>query len=73
MISTLVLSPEYKIIISFYSIITDTDIDKFANIYLKKFNYKKIFYKERMTKFNKEKIVIKDLQDLIFLIIFISI
>ena len=60
-ITTLVLSPEYGIIISFYSIIADTDADKLANIYLKKFNYKKIFYKEKMVKFNKKKTVIKNL------------
>ena len=61
MILTLVPPPKYKIITNFYSIIVGVDIDKFANIYLKKFNYKKIFHKKRMTKFNKEKIIIKDL------------
>ena len=52
------ISPsKYKIIISFYFIIINADID----IYLKKFNYKKIFYKKKMAKFNKEEIIIKDL------------
>ena len=59
--SILVLPSEYKTIISFYLIITGTDIDKLANIYLKKFNYEKIFHKKRVTKFNKEKTIIKDL------------
>ena len=58
---TLIPPPKYKIIISFYSIITNTDADKLANIHLKKFNYKKIFYKKKVTKFNKKKTVIKDL------------
>ena len=58
---TLVLSSEYKIIISFYSIIVDIDADKLADIHLKKFNYEKIFHKKRMVKFNKEKTVIKNL------------
>ena len=70
---TLVSLLKYKIITSFYLIITDTNTDKFIDIYLKKFNYKKIFYKKKMTKFNKEKTVIKNLQDFIFLIISISI
>ena len=65
----LVSPPEYGVIISFYSIVVGADVDKLANIYLKKFNYEKIFYKERVVKFNKEEAVIKDLQDLIFLII----
>ena len=69
--STLILLSEYKIIISFYFTIADTDTDKLANIHLKKFNYKKIFHKKKMAKFNKKKTVIKDLQDFIFLIIFI--
>ena len=70
---TFISSLKYKVIINFYSIIVDADIDKLANIYLKKFNYKKIFYKERMAKFNKKKTTIKDLQNLIFLTISISI
>ena len=58
----ILISPlEYEIIISFYPTITGADTDKLANIYLKKFNYKKIFHKERMTKFNKEKVIIKNL------------
>ena len=65
MIPTLVPPPEYKTTTSFYPTITNTDTDKLANIYLKKFNYKKIFHKKRMTKFNKEETIIKDLQDLI--------
>ena len=56
-----VLSLEYKIIISFYFIIVDVDVDKFINIYLRKFNYKKMFYKKKMIKFNKEKAAIKNL------------
>ena len=58
---TLVLSSEYGAIISFYFIIIDADIDKLVNIYLRKFNYKKIFYKKRMIKFNKEEAAIKNL------------
>ena len=59
--STLVSPPEYKVIISFYPIIIGVDIDKLINIYLRKFNYEKIFYKERMAKFNKKEAAIKDL------------
>ena len=59
--STFVLSSEYGIITSFYLIIVGIDVDKLANIYLKKFNYKKIFYKERIAKFNNKKAIIKDL------------
>ena len=59
--STLISSSEYETIISFYFIIVGVDVDKLVNIYLKKFNYKKIFHKKRMAKFNKEKIIIKDL------------
>ena len=55
-----ILSPEYKVIINFYLIITDADINKFINIFL-------------MIKFNKKKTIIKDLQDFIFLIISILI
>ena len=66
---TLILSPEYKIIISFYLIVADIDADKLTDIYLKKFNYKKIFYKEKVVKFNKKEAAIKDLQDFIFSII----
>ena len=58
---TFIPPPEYKITTSFYLIIAGADTDKLVNIYLKKFNYEKIFYKERMAKFNKEEIVIKDL------------
>ena len=58
---TLIPLSEYGVIISFYFIIVGIDTDKFINIHLKKFNYKKIFYKEKITKFNKEEIVIKDL------------
>ena len=61
MISTFISLSEYEIIINFYSTIVDINVNKLANIYLKKFNYKKIFYKEKMTKFNKKKTVIKDL------------
>ena len=57
----LVLPPEYKVIISFYSIVVGVDTDKLINIYLRKFNYKKIFYKKRIAKFNKEEAAIKDL------------
>ena len=53
-ISTLILLPEYRIIISFYFTVVDADADKLTDIYLKKFNYKKIFHKERMAKFNKK-------------------
>ena len=59
--SIFILSPKYETIISFYFIIVDADANKLANIYLKKFNYEKIFYKERVVKFNKEKTAIKDL------------
>ena len=52
---------EYGVIISYYSTIAGADVDKLANIYLKKFNYEKIFYKERIAKFNKKKNTIKDL------------
>ena len=52
---------EYGVIISYYSTIAGADVDKLANIYLKKFNYEKIFYKERIAKFNKKKTTIKDL------------
>ena len=54
-------SPEYKTTTSFYFTVAGVDADKLVNIYLKKFNYKKIFYKERVIKFNKEEAVIKDL------------
>ena len=73
MILIFILSSEYKTTTSFYPTITGIDIDKLANIYLKKFNYKKIFYKERMDKFNKEEVTIKNLQNLILLTIFISV
>ena len=66
MMLILILPSEYKAITSFYSTITDADTDKLANIYLKKFNYEKIFHKEKVAKFNKKKAAIKDLQDLIF-------
>ena len=58
---TLISPPEYGVIISFYPIVVGVDVDKFVNIYLKKFNYKKIFHKKRMAKFNKKEAVIKDL------------
>ena len=58
---TFILLSEYKTITSFYFIIINVNINKLANIHLKKFNYKKIFYKERMIKFNKKKTVIKNL------------
>ena len=58
---TLVPPPEYKIIINFYLIVTGANTNKLADIHLKKFNYKKIFHKERMAKFNKEEAVIKNL------------
>ena len=61
MILTFILLSEYGTIISFYFIVIDADINKLVNIYLKKFNYKKIFHKERMVKFNKKEIAIKDL------------
>ena len=58
----ILISPlKYGITISFYPIITGVDVDKFVNIYLRKFNYEKIFHKERMIKFNKEEAIIKDL------------
>ena len=56
-----VLLLKYRVITSFYLIIISIDTNKLANIYLKKFNYKKIFYKKKIIKFNKEEIVIKDL------------
>ena len=59
--SILVSPPEYEIITSFYPIVIDIDADKLADIYLKKFNYEKIFYKKKMIKFNKEEAAIKDL------------
>ena len=68
---TFVLSLEYGVITSFYFIVAGVDVDKLVDIYLRKFNYKKIFHKERMIKFNKEETAIKDLQDLILLTIFI--
>ena len=59
--STLVLSLEYRIIISFYFIVTGVDVNKLIDIYLRKFNYEKIFYKKKMIKFNKKETIIKDL------------
>ena len=70
---TLVPPSEYKAIISFYPTVAGADVDKLANIHLRKFNYKKIFHKKRVAKFNKEEVAIKDLQDFIFLIISTSI
>ena len=56
-----ILPLKYRIIISFYFIVVGVDVDKFIDIYLRKFNYKKIFHKKRIAKFNKEKVVIKNL------------
>ena len=58
---TLVPSSKYGTIINFYPIIININIDKLANIHLRKFNYEKIFYKKKMAKFNKKEAVIKDL------------
>ena len=70
----ILISPlKYEAITSFYLIIADADINKLINIHLKKFNYKKIFHKERVAKFNKKETTIKDLQNLIFLTISILI
>ena len=59
--STLVPLSEYGVIISFYFIVTGVDVNKLADIYLKKFNYEKIFHKKRVAKFNKKETIIKDL------------